>query len=150
MWAMETTAAPNVRESVPFLWVTDIEAALRFYVDGLGFRVALKWEPEGRIRWCRLEHGAAAMMLQEFSAEARPRSEKLGVGMSICFMCSDALAIHARADAAGLSPKEPFVGNGLWIVELLDPDGYRIAFESPTDVAEDTTLSEWRAAQGSP
>ena len=37
---MNTIAAdaPNVRQAVPFFGVTDIDASLRFYVDGLGFR----------------------------------------------------------------------------------------------------------------
>jgi len=30
--------------------------------------------------------------------------------------------------------KRPFVGNRLWVVPLTDPDGYRIDFESPTEV----------------
>ena len=34
-----------------------------------------------------------------------------------------------------------FVGNGLWVVTFLDPDGYRIEFESPTDVPEETVYS---------
>jgi lactoylglutathione lyase len=40
-------------------------------------------------------------------------------------------------------PKEPFVGNQLWDVALSDPDGYRLHFESPTDVPEETRYSEW-------
>jgi len=59
-------------------------------------------------------------MLQEFAAERRPR-EKLGVGVSVCFMCSDALAVHRRAQSSGLAPREPFVGNRLWVAELVDP-----------------------------
>jgi hypothetical protein len=30
------------------------------------------------------------------------------------------------------------VGNGLWVVSLTDPDGYRLDFESPTDAPEGT------------
>jgi lactoylglutathione lyase len=35
------------------------------------------------------------------------------------------------------------VGNNLWVVELSDPDGYKVCFESPTDVPEGTKYSEW-------
>ena len=38
--------AANVKQAVPFFNVTDIDASLRFYVDGLGFRLANKWTPE--------------------------------------------------------------------------------------------------------
>ena len=37
---------PNVRQAVPFFHVKDIEASLRFYVDGLGFTMTRRWEPD--------------------------------------------------------------------------------------------------------
>ena len=33
------------------------------------------------------------------------------------------------------------VGNGLWVTTLMDPDGYRLDFESPTDEPEYTKWS---------
>lgn len=45
-----TTA--NLTQVVPFLGVTGMERSLRFYLDGLGFTMKNKWEPEGGIRWC--------------------------------------------------------------------------------------------------
>ena len=67
-----STPAPNVKQAVPFFGVTDIEASLRFYVDGLGFTMTRQWAPAGRIRWCWLEIGAAAVMLQEYWKDGRP------------------------------------------------------------------------------
>lgn len=138
----------NVREAVPFLRVTDMTASVRFY-EQLGFAITQRWEPDGSLRWCRIEQDGAGLMLQDFRAETgevvRPAGT-LGTGVSICFMCEDALAIHDAARARGLAPTdEPFVGNGLWVVPFTDPDGYRIDFESPTDVPEDTKLSAWRS-----
>jgi catechol 2,3-dioxygenase-like lactoylglutathione lyase family enzyme len=49
---------PNIRLAVPFFGVDDIDASLRFYVDGLGFALTRHWAPDGRIRWCWLELGA--------------------------------------------------------------------------------------------
>jgi len=48
---------PNVREAVPFLWVHDLSASLRFYVDGLGFEKTCEWAPEGKLQWCSLQLG---------------------------------------------------------------------------------------------
>jgi hypothetical protein len=31
----------------------------------------------------------------------------------------------------------------MWVVAFPDPDGYRLDFESPTDVPEETMYSEW-------
>jgi lactoylglutathione lyase len=56
----------NVRQAVPFFMVHDIDASLRFCIDGLGFRKTIDWVDDGKLRWCWLELGGAAMMLQEF------------------------------------------------------------------------------------
>lgn len=103
-----------------------------------------QWVEGGVLRWCRLELGGAALMLQEFPKEGhdswRPEG-KVGEGVTLYFFCADALAIHRTAVARGLVASRPAVGNGLWVTELKDPDGYRIAFESPTDAAEDTVFA---------
>src|SRR5690348_4870224 len=95
-----TVTAVNVKQAVPFFGVTNMEASLRFYMDGLGFTMKYRWipdrpedKPDGRIRWCWLQLGDAALMLQEFLAERRP-NERLGMGTSVCFMCQDALALY--------------------------------------------------------
>lgn len=137
----ETVTGPNVKQAVPFLAVSDIEASLRFYLDGLGFRMTNHWSPEGRLRWCWLQNGGAALMLQEFLREghgAWAPEGRLGEGVTICFMCGDALAIYHTALERGLKPRRPFVGNAMWVVDITDPDGYRLEFESPTDVPEET------------
>lgn len=133
------TIAQNVTQAVPFFHVKDMAASLRFYVDSLGFSLKSKWTPDdpNRIRWCWLEAGRGALMLQENI----PGHEKTGVpgeGVSVTYMCKDALAIFRSAAAKGLSPKRPFVGNNLWVVSFTDPDGFRVDFQSPTDVAEET------------
>ncbi len=64
------------------------------------------------------------------SEDARWIECKVGEGVSICFICDDAPA------------SRPFVGNGMWVTSLADPDGYRLEFESLTEVPEDTQLSE--------
>ncbi len=137
------TSKPNVQQAVPLLLVSDIEASRRYYVGGLGFAVTKQWIDEGKLRWCWLELGGAALMLQEFWKEG-PHTwvpeDKLGVGVSINFICEDALAIYREVTARGIEAKEPFVGNAMWVTGLKDPDGYSLFFESDTDVPEETTL----------
>jgi hypothetical protein len=70
-------------------------------------------------------------------------TEQAGKGISICFQCTDALVLYHEFIANGVEIKEPFVGNNLWVVAFNDPDGYRLDFESPTDVPEETTYSDW-------
>jgi catechol 2,3-dioxygenase-like lactoylglutathione lyase family enzyme len=139
----------NVKQAVPFLGVTNMETSLRFYADGLGFRTKHGWipdrvedKPDGRIRWCWLERGEAALMLQEFLPGQRP-AQTLGTGVNVCFLCEDALALYREFRSRGVQMRtRPFVGNRLWVVPVTDPDGYRIEFESPTDAPEESELEE--------
>ena len=143
----EAVVAPNVKQAIPFFMVTDIEASLRFYVDGLGFAIINEWRPDkvsGRIQWCMLRLGDAAVMLQEYWRDGRPGGVPegpLGQGVSVCFLCADAIAIYHEVIARGVAAERPFVGNGLWVTSMRDPDGYRLDFESPTDVEEETVYS---------
>ena len=43
----EVAVTPNVKQAVPFFNVTDIEASLRFYVDGLGCVMTKEWLQRG-------------------------------------------------------------------------------------------------------
>lgn len=139
----------NVKQAVPFFGVTNIEASVRFYVDGLGFEMKNWWipnaspdKPGAKICWCWLERGGAAIMLQEFLAERRP-TETLGTGTSVSFTCEDALALYREFTSRGIQTRtRPFVGNHLWVVPLNDPDGYRIEFASPTHEPEESVLDE--------
>jgi len=137
----KTKVETNVQQAVPFFGINDMEASLRFYVDGLGFAMTNKWIDEGKLRWCWLQHGNAAIMLQEFRASKKPEG-KLGLGVTICFQCKDALAIYREVTSRGIEAKRPFVGNAMWVTSMTDPDGYRVEFESPTDVPEETVFSE--------
>jgi len=128
----------NVKEVVPFLHVSSMERSIRFYIDGLGFEMRNKWEPDGKLRWCWLTLGGASLMLQEFTNKPAP----VPGGINLTFACDDAIALYHQYRDRGLNPSEPEVGNGLWVTQVNDPDGYKLLFESPTDVAEETKLSE--------
>jgi predicted enzyme related to lactoylglutathione lyase len=134
-------SSSNVKQAVPFYMVVNMDSALNFYIKGLGFELKDKWEPRGKIEWCWLQLDNASIMLQEYRTNTHP--ENPGQGVSVWYMCDDALTIYKQVTLRGLSPMEPFVGNNLWVVELTDPDGYKIYFESPTDVPEGTKYSEW-------
>ena len=142
---MSPAPQPNVRQVVPFLHVSDMAASLRFYVDGLGFAMKHQWAVDGKLRWCWLTLGGASIMLQQFKREGHDSwvpAGRVGEGVSLCFQCEDALAIYREARSRGIAATEPQVGNRMWVTTLSDPDGFRLVFESPTDVPEDTRLAE--------
>jgi catechol 2,3-dioxygenase-like lactoylglutathione lyase family enzyme len=142
------TAPPtefNVQQAVPFFHVSDIEASIRYYVDGLGFEMTNKWVDKGQLRWCWLARGGAALMLQQFPTEGHDAwvpEGKVGVGVAIYFICQDALTLYRAFRARGIEARRPFVGNGMWVTSLCDPDGYQIHFESATDMPEETVYPE--------
>ncbi|HKS22567.1 MAG TPA: VOC family protein [Thermoanaerobaculia bacterium] len=129
----------HVKQAVPFFAVANIEASSRWYIERLGFTMKLSWRPEGKLEWCWLEIGDAALMLQEYH---KPMEGTLGLGVNICFVCDDAIAFYREAKARGVDAKRPSVGNGMWVTSMADPDGYQLYFESVTDAPEESELEE--------
>lgn len=123
--------------------VKDIEASIKFYVEGIGFKLTNKWINNGKLEWCWLQLGGAAIMLQEYRPDRVPKI-KTGEGVSICFQCEDALAIYQDVLSRGIAASDPFVGNSMWVTVMTDPDGYKLDFESYTEVPEETKFSEWK------
>ena len=145
---MSAAAKPymNVKQVVPFLRIYDMDRSLRFYVDGLGFVMKNKWVVHEQLRWCWLGLGGAALMLQTYVKDS-PNAPvgKLGQGVSLAFQCEDAVKLYRDFISRGLEASEPQVGNSLWVTCLSDLDGYRLEFASPTDVPEETKLSELKS-----
>ena len=131
-------------QTVPFFWVVNMQASVRFYVDGLGFAIARKWVDEDRLRWCWVERDGAALMLQEVRTggpNAFHAQGQRGEGVAIYFICEDATAVFREIVSRGIAASRPVVGNVMWVTELTDPDGYRLAFESATDVPEESRFN---------
>ena|SRR5436190_5231553 len=140
---------PNIKQAVPFFMVKDMEASVNFYVKGLGFSMTKSWVDNGKIKWCWLIIDNVALMLQEYDEKNNLSEEKLGVGVEIFFICEDALAIYTKITSNKISASEPFVGNKMWVVQVKDPDGYKISFESYTDVPEETRYFDWKKREPS-
>jgi lactoylglutathione lyase len=102
----------NVHQAVPFFAVSDIQSSVRYYVEGLGFEMTSRWVVEGKLRWCWLRNGNAALMLQEFRKEGHDSwvpEGKLGEGVTIYFICEDALAIYRELRSRGIRASRPAV-----------------------------------------
>jgi len=135
----------NIQQTAPFFMVSNMEKSLAFYTTKLGYTMTNKWVPRGRIEWCWLQRESAAIMLQEHGNNSELVNQKKGAGVCICYQCEDALALYHEFLEKEISAlPEPFVGNNLWVVEVIDPDGYKLFFESKTDVPEETTYSAWK------
>lgn len=135
-----TKTAQNIKQAVPFFIVSTMETSLQYYIEGLGFEMTNHWIDEGKLRWCWLQLGGAAIMLQERHPSIEPQG-KAGEGVSICFMCEDAIEFYLEVTSRGIQASIPFVGNGMWVTSLADPDGYHLDFESITGIPEGTEFS---------
>ena len=102
------------------------------------------WRAEKReVQGVNSEPSSEPNVLQAGRGSQVPE-ERLGVGVSICFQCKDALTIYREVISRGVQASKPFVGNGMWVTSMSDPDGYRIEFESATGNPEDTEYDEAR------
>jgi hypothetical protein len=74
-------------------------------------RMTKKWIDRGKLRWCWLEIGEAALMLEEFRREGHNRSKpnsKVGEGVAICFMCLRRPGDLSPSDLTRAYGQEPF------------------------------------------
>ena len=62
--------------------------------------------------------------------------------MCLSFICRDAPTLHRDVVARGIAARRPFVGNRMWVTSVVDPDGYELHFESPTDAPEHAEYDE--------
>jgi lactoylglutathione lyase len=107
-----------------------------------------KWIDEGKLRWCWLQHGGAALMLQEIAKEG-PHSQvpgrKVGPGRIDLLHLRGCPGYLQRGDLTRDSSLETLRRER--VTSMSDPDGYVIEFESYTDVPEDTEFSEHKDAE---
>ena len=120
----------------PILHVTDVEAALGFYVDQLGFTSPWRYEEDGRARVAQAERQGCALIL----ADQWP--EKVGKGLVFVSVNETPKAQIAALDAlrAELEAKGVPVKEGSWGYRLLvvdDPDGNQLFFPYPIETVSD-------------
>jgi uncharacterized glyoxalase superfamily protein PhnB len=125
-----TSATGTIRELVPLLFVQDILRSAAFYQERLGFELTQKWEPDGKLGWCRLARDGSAVMLQQANDEDGPPAGR-GRGVCFYFNCDDVQAIFAEITERGLTIQPPVAAfYGLNQVFVTDPDGYELCFQS--------------------
>jgi len=76
-----------------------------------------------------VKQAAPFLRVNNIEESVRYYVEGLGFEMTKKWIHESELRIQAS---------RPFVGNGMWVTSISDPDGYRIDFESYTDAPEDS------------
>jgi uncharacterized glyoxalase superfamily protein PhnB len=125
----------------PHLWTDDFPAMVEWYRSALGFDVAAWYPDEATATWCRLERGAASLMIaltpdpaalapnQGYLAGVRSRVDGPGGPLSLYLHVENADAVLGDVAAAGTATGAGIVEE-IWDAwwggrqfSVADPDG---------------------------
>lgn len=137
--------ALDIDGMTPLIQVYDMNEALGFYRDRLGFEIVADSgeidAPGGRyVHWCWLRLGSAELMLNtaydagERPAQRDPVRQAAHDDLCLYFGCADVDAIAAALRAQGLEIEGPTTAPyGMRQAWLRDPDGYQLCFQRRVD-----------------
>jgi uncharacterized glyoxalase superfamily protein PhnB len=128
----------------PVLHVKNVEAALSFYVDRLGFTSPWRYDEDGRAYVAQVDRQGCALIL----AESWP--EKIGKGLMFISLNVEPAtheaavaaldALRAELEARGVPVKEGSWGYRLLVVD--DLDGNQLFFNYPNETAGKIAVDE--------
>ncbi len=127
----------------PLLNVRDGEKSIAFYKEALGFSVISEFADEDDMHWATLENGSMKLMINQRQKSASPgRIERETFqGVVFYFEVESVHRFHQDMRARGFLVSEPdAMPYGVDECYLRDPDGYELAFISPTDLARNSTV----------
>lgn len=109
------------------LTADDVQASLKFYVDGFGFHVKQRWEENGKLLGLELVAGSCMIGLSQ-DDWAKGRNRTKGVGLSIYAESTQGVdKLAERLRARGVAFEGPTTTEWGWRqVSAKDPDGFRI------------------------
>ena len=134
---------PRLLATSPLFVVADLDRALRFYRDRLGFTATGVWgDPPC---FAMLHRDGCELMLSTGSAGAAPTPNGPTGTWDLYLRVTDLAAETAACRAAGVpfaqGPKDqPY---GMREVEVLDPDGHRLCFAQDTSAAPARATESW-------
>ena len=127
----------KIERCTPLLNVSDVEASLGFWRDLIGLTVTLRYEPGGKLLFATLQLDDVRLMLNLHGGDpATRRARPHYTEMVLSFSVDDVHALVAELRAKGFDAPDPVSEfYGLDEIVIRDPDGYEIAFTSPTATA---------------
>ncbi|HEY6986815.1 MAG TPA: VOC family protein [Bryobacteraceae bacterium] len=124
----------------PLLQVYDMQTAVRFYRDLLGFELVNQSREGEEFDWCLLSRGGAEVMLNTmYESEHRPPQPDATrtaahADIGLYFACRELDTAYEHLRANGVRVESPRVAPyGMRQLYFSDPDGYGICFQWPAD-----------------
>jgi catechol 2,3-dioxygenase-like lactoylglutathione lyase family enzyme len=119
----------------PALYVSDVNRSLKFYTDGLGMQVRMRFGPPGRedmvLGFGPDPSQPSIMLLSDKTATPRKVQQTHGFDR-IALLVPDLPGLAARLRALGFAPSGIRDAHGTHLVMMVsDPDGYRFELLAP-------------------
>jgi len=121
----------------PLLNVADIEASLGFWRDLIGFEESVRYERDGRLAFVSLRCGDVELMLNARGGDpaarrARPHYTEAVIYLGVTSVHDLVRDLRERGFDAPAPESQAY---GVDEIVVRDPDGYEIAFTSPSVAA---------------
>ena len=122
----------------PFFIVRDLDASIAYYVDRLGFSVDFQGPPDD-VYYASVTREGVSIMLKVISPDVLPqpnhtRHEWARWDAYIYTTDPDTLFSEFRERGASFVKELSFIDDGLWGFEIVDADGYVVAFFNTSSV----------------
>ncbi|HEY8491194.1 MAG TPA: VOC family protein [Dehalococcoidia bacterium] len=118
-----------IQQNTPELFVRDVDEAVRYYTEALGFQLAgrVPDDPTQPAEWAQVQLGNAAFMFEK--AADRPRPE--GVAFYLAVEDVDRAGDELRHRGARIVRGPEDMPYGMREITVEDPSGFRLVFMSP-------------------
>jgi uncharacterized glyoxalase superfamily protein PhnB len=122
-----------IQRNIPELFVRNVDEAVRYYIEALGFERAgrMPEDPSQPAEWAQVQQGGASFM---FERAAEPRDAR-GVAFYLAVEDVDRAAEELRRRGARILDGPTDQPYGMRELTIQDLDGYRLVFTSPVPAA---------------
>jgi catechol 2,3-dioxygenase-like lactoylglutathione lyase family enzyme len=130
--AEPANAKRNLASISPFFIVRDLQASIAHYVERLGFRLDFQGPPDD-VYYAHVSRDGIGIMLKAIHPSVLPvpnhvRHEWARWDAYIYTLDPDPLFVELRERGASFVKELSFIDDGLWGFEIIDADGYVLAF----------------------
>lgn len=122
----------NLESISPFFIVKDLQASIRHYIDRFGFEVDFQG-PADDVYYAHVSRDGIGIMLKAITPDVLPRPnhtrhEWARWDAYIYTRDPDALFAEFKRRGASFNKQLSYIDDGLWGFEVMDADGYVLAF----------------------
>jgi catechol 2,3-dioxygenase-like lactoylglutathione lyase family enzyme len=129
----------RLTEVIVELSVTDVQRAIDFYADALGFVAGIRYEEGGHLDFASVKSGTITLFLHHTMREPdSPEAARARKRVKLWFRPDDLLGLHAQLRQKGYAVTEPrATAYGATEFSLEDPDGYTVFLQQSRDKGDE-------------